>query len=398
MQANSPNLFIEIEKSKYSFFVIDNKDENNFLLVYKNSVPCQGIDNGRIIDIENIYEIFRDNIYLIEKRLNFTFKEFTLILDDCNFSFSNLTGFKKLNGSQLVKENISYIINSLKSSLSQTENNKKILHIFNTKYCLDRKNVQNLPIGLFGDFYTHELSFCLIEKNFYKNLKNVFDKCNLRFKKIINKSFLQGISIIKENENLETFLKVEINEKNSKIFFFENSALKYVEEFTFGSDLIVNDISKILAFDKETVLNILINSILNKKINEEEILEKEYFGKTSFRKIKKTLIFEIATARIQEFAEIFIFKNINIKHLIESKKTIVLSVSEKSNFNCFKKNYEIIFSNNNQNELIYLEEQKIENILRNAFEIVHFGWKKEAVPVVQAKKSIIARLFSLLFE
>ena len=174
--------------------------------------------------------------------------------------------------------------------------------------------------------------------------------------------------------------------------------MKYVEEFTFGSDLIVNDISKILAFDKETVLNILINSILNKKINEEEILEKEYFGKTSFRKIKKTLIFEIATARIQEFAEIFIFKNINIKHLIESKKTIVLSVSEKSNFNCFKKNYEIIFSNNNQNELIYLEEQKIENILRNAFEIVHFGWKKEAVPVVQAKKSIIARLFSLLFE
>ena len=68
MQANSPNLFIEINKSKYSFFVIDNKDENNFLLVYKNSVPCQGIDNGRIIDIENIYEIFRDNIYLFEKR------------------------------------------------------------------------------------------------------------------------------------------------------------------------------------------------------------------------------------------------------------------------------------------------------------------------------------------
>ena len=94
------------------------------------------------------------------------------------------------------------------------------MHIFNTKYCLDGKNVQNLPIGLFGDFYTHELSFCLIEKNFYKNLKNIFDKCNLRVKKIINKSFLQGISIIKENENLETFLKVEINEKNSKIFFF----------------------------------------------------------------------------------------------------------------------------------------------------------------------------------
>ena len=74
MQANSPNLFIEINKSKYSFFVIDNKDENNFLLVYKNSVPIKGIDNGRIIDIENIYEIFRNNIYLIEKRLSLLLK------------------------------------------------------------------------------------------------------------------------------------------------------------------------------------------------------------------------------------------------------------------------------------------------------------------------------------
>ena len=40
------------------------------------------------------------------------------------------------------------------------------------------------------------------------------------------------------------------------------------------------------------------------------------------------------------------------------------------------KNYEIIFSNNSQNELIYLEEQKIENILRNAFEIVHLVGKR----------------------
>ena len=111
--------------------------------------------------------------------------------------------------------------------------------------------------------------------------------------KIINKSFLQGISIIKENENLETFLKVEINEKNSKIFFFENSALKYVEEFTFGSDLIINDISKILAFDKETVLNILINSILNKEINEEEILEKEYFAILASGKLKKHLFLRL---------------------------------------------------------------------------------------------------------
>ena len=49
-----------------------------------------------------------------------------------------------------------------------------IKSIFNSKYNLDNQKVENLPIGLFGDFYSHELSFILINKNDYKNLKNQF--------------------------------------------------------------------------------------------------------------------------------------------------------------------------------------------------------------------------------
>ena len=49
-----------------------------------------------------------------------------------------------------------------------------IIHIFNTKYILDKKSMDNLPIGLFGNFYSQELSFCLIEKNDYKNLRIIF--------------------------------------------------------------------------------------------------------------------------------------------------------------------------------------------------------------------------------
>ena len=49
--------------------------------------------------------------------------------------------------------------------------------------------LQNLPIGLFGNFYSQELSFLLIDSNDYKNLKNIFDQCNLRINRIISKIF-----------------------------------------------------------------------------------------------------------------------------------------------------------------------------------------------------------------
>ena len=60
---------------------------------------------------------------------------------------------------------------------------KTILHIFNSKYKLDNKRIENLPIGLFGDFYAHELSLVLLNTNDYKNLHNIFKNCNLKLRK-----------------------------------------------------------------------------------------------------------------------------------------------------------------------------------------------------------------------
>ena len=82
-----------------------------------------------------------------------------------------------------MRENITYILSTLKSLIEETEVNKKILHIFNSKIFLDNNDIENLPIGLFGDFYSHELSFSLINKNDYKNLKNIFSQCNLKLRR-----------------------------------------------------------------------------------------------------------------------------------------------------------------------------------------------------------------------
>ena len=74
--------------------------------------PIQGLDENRISDFEKSFTIIKENIYIIEEKLNFTFKEIVLILENFNPTFINLTGYKKLNGSQISRENITYILNS----------------------------------------------------------------------------------------------------------------------------------------------------------------------------------------------------------------------------------------------------------------------------------------------
>ena len=139
MNISFQKLLIEINNNQFIFAVIGINESGNFKLIHKNLVPIEGFGNKKIFDIDLVYSLFKKNIYLLEQKLNITFKEAVIILDNFNLFQINLSGFKKLNGSQLVKENITYIINSLKSKVSEIEFDKTILHIFNAKFILDKK-------------------------------------------------------------------------------------------------------------------------------------------------------------------------------------------------------------------------------------------------------------------
>ena len=204
MPSKSSVLFLEI--GNFEIIISAGKIDINdhFELSYKEKINTNAIIKSEIFNYNEVSKILKKNLFLIEEKLDITFKEIILILNDIQSSSLNLTGYKKLNGSQLSKENVTYIINTLKSKINTFELNKHILHIFNVNFFLDQKKIKNLPIGLFGDFYSHELSVFLMDQNKYKNIKNMIDGCNLRVKKVFLKSFIQCANI-DNNENCDTF-------------------------------------------------------------------------------------------------------------------------------------------------------------------------------------------------
>jgi cell division protein FtsA len=398
MDLNTPKLFIEINNSDYIFIVGDKNESNDFKIKYKCIVPIQGIKNSKIIDFSLVKNIIQTNIYLIEQKLNFIFKEVILIISDFDCSFISLSGFKKLNGSQILKENITYILNSLKSNINKTEDKKTILHIFNTKFNLDKKTISNLPVGLFGDFYSQEISFCLINSNEYKNIINIFAKCNLRIKKILLKSFLEAAYVSDDNKNFDTFFQININKYNSQILFVENDALKFEQNFNFGTDLVLKDICKVTSLKKEIVQKLIDSSVLKKDFLEDELIEKVFFEQTNYRKIKKKLLFKVAEARIEELLEYLLTKNVNFQYFRKKCKVTFLKVFDNTQLNCFGDIYSNFFSKNNKIELKLKEKTTIEELIIKANKLVHFGWKKEVIPVIQYKKSLIARFFDSIFN
>ena len=397
MKINSLNLFIEINNFDLIFVVVEKIDDNYSKIVFKENIPILGIKDKLIIDYNLVLKTFKEKIYSLEQNLNFVFKDAIIIIDNFNYSLISFSGFKKLNGSQLLKENITYILNFLKSQISEIEKKKTILHIFNTKFTLDYKELVNLPIGLFGNFYCHELSFFLLDKNDYNNLKKILSECNLKIKKIISKNFIEGVTLINSDPKLNDFFKIEISEEYSKVIYFENASLKYIQDFYFGSNLIINDISKVTGLEINIIKNILINSDFLEN-NLEELVEKNFFKDNNYRKISKKLIIDIAKARIEELSELIIFKNINTKFFLEKKTPIFLKINNSLIFQKFSNSFKFFFSKKDNCPLNIIDNEDNENFYNNVNDIAQFGWKREAIPIIHEKRSILARLFDFLFN
>ena len=397
MKIEPLNLLIEINNFNFVFVAVERVNENYSKIIFEENIPIQGIQDNKITDYNLILKIFKEKIYLLEHNLNSVFKEVIIIIDNFNCSLINFSGFKKLNGSQLLKENITYILNFLKSQINEIENKKTILHIFNTKFILDDKEMVNLPIGLFGNFYYHELSFFLLDNNDYHNLQKVLSDCNLKIKKIISKNFIEGASLLKSSSKLNNLFKIELSEEHSKIIFIENSSLKYVQDFKFGSNLIIKDISKVTGLETDIIKTILINSNFSEK-KLDELVEKKFFKDNNYRKISKKLIIDIAKARIEELFEIILFKNINTKSFLKKKISIFLKINDSLILRKFTNSFKLFFSKKDNCFLNIIANDEIKNFYTNANDIVQFGWKKEAVPIILEKRSILARLFNFLFD
>ena len=398
MQKSKLTLFLEINDLNYVFYICKISEQNNCEVVYNSKMPLDGIRDNRVVNSEKVFNLVKENIFKIEQKFNETFNEIVLILENFNPSFVNVCGYKKLNGSQILRENITYILNSLKSYVDEIEPKKTILHIFNSKYLLDNKKVENLPIGLFGDFYSHELSFSLINTNDYKNLKVIFEKCNLKIKKILIKSFIKGANLSDNYKGIDTFFHLKINNNYSKIFYFENNSLKSELSFNFGTNIIISDISKITSLKVETIKKILNQLELKADFSEEENIEKKYFEEDNYIKIKKKLIYEIALARLKEISEIILFKNVNYESYKKVTKAIFLEIDSCLKLNGLEKMYREVFSKNEQFDLNIIQGSSNDSLLRTVNKLVHFGWKNEAIPITQAKKSLIGKLFEGIFS
>jgi cell division protein FtsA len=399
MKLNKPYLIIDLNDNKIIFFAITFDEKKDFKILKKIAFESSGIQNGRIIDIEIVTQILKKNINIFEEDLDYFFSVSTVIINPNQINCLNVSGYKKLNGSQVSSEDISYILNDIKKIILDSENNYSLVHLFNSNFSLDSDNLENLPIGLFGEFYNQNMTFFLVNKNFLKNLKSVLNNCGLHIEKIILKSFADGVNLLSSSYLDKNFTILRLEKNRINVSLFKNKSFVYTENFNFGFNLIIKDISKLCSLKIEEVefffKEVDLKNILEN--NSESYLDKKYFKISPYRKIKYQLILNIIKSRLEELFEVCYKKNTNLKNLknndnihifIESSEYFknIQFVMEVSNLASLER----IYNNNTDSNLL--------SAVTGACELLGKGWEKEAIPMIQGKKSFISGFFSKLFS
>ena len=400
MKLNKPYLIIDLDDNKIVFFVISYNENNEHKLIKNIIIDSVGIQNGRITDIDLVIQLIKKTINSIEDEINHLFSHVAVVINPNNTNCLNVSGFKKLNGSQVSKEDITYMLNDIKKIITTNEGNYSLIHLFNSSFFLDSDNLESLPIGLFGEFYNQNMTFFLVNKNILKNIKLVFNNCGINIERIILKPFVEGINFLSKNQLNKNFTTIRLEKKRISISLFKNKSYVFAQDFDFGIDLIIKDISKLCSLKTEEV-EIFLRKINLKEIvknNAESYLDKKYFTRSPYRKINHQLIFDIITARIDELFEICYEKNSNLNYFRKNNNTIYIVIEKGEYF----KNIQFVLENKKLTNLDFVFNESFEETLilasKGAAELIGKGWEKEAIPVIQSKKSAISNFFSKLFS
>ena len=399
MKHKEPHLIIDLDDD-YTIFSVVIFDENKNHTILKNkSISSKGIHKGAITNVKLISENLKKIINELENEIDYFFSKVVLIINPKNVDCLNISGYKKLNGSQVLREDVSYILNDVKNIVQLTEDKHTAIHLFNSSFSLDSDNLENLPVGLFGDFYNQNMSFVLVQKNLIKNFKLALTETGLYVDRIILKPFAECVNLISKHLYKNNFLFLELSNDVSNINIIKNKSLIFSQSFDFGLGLALQDVSKLCSLKIEEVNVLLADCNLGEKTldGKENYIDKKYFTISPYRKVKLQLVLNVITARLEEFIEIFAQKNSNLTFLKKEIDTFLVKISEKD----FSKNIKYLFMNINKKFNFKFIDDLDDHFLigiNGAAELISKGWEKEAIPIIQQKKSFISGFFSRLFK
>ena len=224
-------------------------------------------------------------IIFLEKNTSEYIDDVNLMIDSSKMLSIGISISKKIDGLQLRKENIQFLVQEAKQQILKHYNDQNILHIIINNYKINNVDYDYLPIDIKCNFIAIDIFFICLPENVTNYFKDFFYKLDISINQITSSSYAKAINY-KDNFSLYrdiSFIDVGLNK--TSIMTYINNKITCLSVLPIGSNHITKDISKVLKVDLKQAENLKINfekkeTILDNKYFSIELLQKIIFART----------------------------------------------------------------------------------------------------------------------
>ena len=326
---------VDIGTSRVSTVVGEVNNFNQIEVTCNALCKCSGIKKGKIINSDEIALAISKTIKEAEEQLNLKI----------NSAYTTIPGkYVTIVQNTIVKETkdkyAGISTKDVTSAIIQVKDidipdDKTLIDIVPGKFVLDNGDIKDDPVGSLSSSFTLKAQVILADKEYVKELCNIFRKAGLEIDGIIPTTLAQRNVVLDNNEMNDNILLLDVGAGNTDIGVFEGSSFIYTNTIPVGGDNITNDIALVLNISEEEADKLKKQYSLALKAfidNDSDIILNTYKGNSRSRSIKSSELIEIIEARIEE---IFSLVNKDVtSHGIKPKiNNVVLTGQGISNIN-----------------------------------------------------------------
>ena len=200
---------------------------------------------------------------------------------------------------------------------------KTLIDIVPDKITLDNGQIVTDPVGTLSSSLTISAQIILAEKDFVRQLHNIFKKADLEIDGIVPTTLAERNLVLDSNELHDNIMLLDIGAGNIDIGVFEGSSFIYTNSIPLGGDNITNDIAVVLNISEEEAdklkrqYGLALKSFID---NDNDIILNTSKDENKNRIIKSSELIEIIEARIEEMFSIINkdITNNGLKHKINN--------------------------------------------------------------------------------
>ena len=294
---------IDIGTSKVSTVVGEVNNFEQIEIICMTKAKCSGIKKGKIINDDEVAMAIAKTINDAEEEANLRInsayvtipgKYVTIVqnsvIKEIKDKFVGISSRDVNSGLMLVKD-------------IDLPENKTIIDIVPENFILEDGQVVSDPVGSFSSSFTLNAEIIIADKDYVKQLHQIFKKADLEIDGIIPNTLAQRNLILDNNELNDNIMLLDIGAGNTDIGIFEGNKFVYTNTIPLGGDTITNDIALVLDISVEEAdklkkqYGLALKSFID---NDNDVILNTCNGISKTRTIKSSELIEIIEARIEE--------------------------------------------------------------------------------------------------